>query len=76
MNGLDYERMAKRKTGWGGRREGAGRPTFFHEPVDRRVRLERSEAEAAENFASDRGISLSELIRRALRSYLNRQKRR
>ena len=64
------------KTTWGGRREGAGRPRVLKEPVDRWVRLEREDAEAAEELAKRRGISLSELIRRALRSYLGRQKRR
>ena len=67
--------MAQRKKGWGGRREGSGRPALFGDPVERRLLLERSEAEAAEDFARKRGISLSELIRRALRTYIKRQKR-
>ena len=62
------------KFGWGGRRENAGRPSMFDDPVDRRVRLERSEAETAERYARSREISLSELLRRALRTYM-RQKR-
>ena len=65
-----------RKTTWGGRREGAGRPQVLKDPVDRWVRLEREDAEAAEKLAKQRGISLSELIRRVLRSYLSRSKRR
>ena len=65
-----------KKTTWGGRREGAGRPRVLKEPVDRWVRLEQEDAEAAEKLAKQRGISLSELIRRVLRSYLGRQKRR
>ena len=68
--------MAQRKVGWGGRRKGAGRPSVFKDPVNRWVRLERADAEAVEKLARDRGVSLSELIRRALRSYLGRQKRR
>jgi predicted HicB family RNase H-like nuclease len=40
------------------------------------MRLEREDAEAAEKLAAERGISLSELMRRVLRSYLKRQKRR
>ena len=69
--------MAKSgKKTWGGRREGAGRPQVLKEPVDRWVRLEREDAEAAEKLAEKRGISLSELMRRALRSYLSREKRR
>ena len=65
-----------RKQTWGGRREGAGRPQVLKDPVDRWVRLEREDAEAAEKLAKQRGISLSELIRRVLRSYLSRSKRR
>lgn len=65
-----------RKGTWGGRRKGAGRPPVLGDPVDRWIRLERTDAEAAEELAANRGISLSELMRRALRSYLKRQKRR
>ena len=52
------------------------RPALFEYPVDRRVRLERSEAEAAERYARSRGVSLSEVIRRALRTYLKGRSRR
>ena len=65
-----------RKGTWGGRRKGAGRPAVLSDPVDCWIRLERTDAEAAEELAANRGISLSELMRRALRSYLKRQKRR
>ena len=66
----------KKKATWGGRREGAGRPARLVEPVDRWVRMERTDAEAAEQLAAKRGISLSELMRRALRMYVKRQKTR
>ena len=69
-------RMAvKKKASWGGPREGAGRPQVLDDPVDRWIRLERPDAEAAEELARKRGISFAALIRRALRMYLNRQKR-
>ena len=68
--------MAQKKSTWGGRREGAGRPAVLKNPVDRWVRLEQGDAEAAETLAAERGISLSEFMRRVLRSYLKRQKRR
>ncbi len=68
--------MARKKGTWGGRREGAGRPAVLKNPVDRWIRLEQEDAEAAENLAAERGISLSEFMRRVLRSYLKRQKRR
>ncbi len=68
--------LARKKGTWGGRREGAGRPAVLKDPVDRWVRLEQGDAEAADTLAAERGISLSELMRRALRSYLKRRKRR
>ncbi len=68
--------MARRKAGWGGRREGAGRPPRLDEPVTRWVKLERSDVESAEEIAKTRGISFAEIIRRALRGYLKRQQRR
>ncbi len=68
--------MARKKGTWGGRREGAGRPAVLKNPVDRWMRFEQEDAEAAEKLAAERGISLSEFMRRVLRSYLKRQKRR
>jgi len=46
------------------------------DPVDRWIRLEKADAEAGETIAAQRGVSFSELMRRALRSYLRRHKRR
>ena len=68
--------VARKKSTWGCRRKGAGRPAVLEEPVERWVRLERKDAEAAEKLAKEKRISLSELMRRALRSYVKRQKRR
>ena len=68
--------MAERKTGWGGRREGAGRRRLVADPVDVLVRLDRPDAEASKALAEARGISVPELIRRILRSYLRRINRR
>ncbi len=68
--------MAKRKAGWGGRREGAGRPPRLKEPVTRWVKLERSDVESAEKIAEERDISFAEIVRRALRAYLKRHRRR
>ena len=65
-----------RKGTWGGSRKGAGRPPTLKGPVDRWVRLEKEDVDEAEQVAAMRGISFSELIRRALRGYLKRQKRR
>ncbi len=76
---LDYIILpvAQRKKGtWGGPRKGAGRPRLIKDPVDRWVRLECKDAEKAEQLAARQGISLSELTRRALRSYVKRHRRR
>ena len=68
--------MAGRKAGWGGRRPGAGRRRVFADPVDFLVRLDREDAEASKAVAEARGISVPELIRQALRTYLRRINRR
>ena len=67
--------VARKKGAWGGRRKGAGRPAVLKKPVERWVRLERKDAEAAEKLAKEKRISFSELVRRALRSYVKRQRR-
>ena len=68
--------MAQKKGSWGGRREGAGRPAVFKDPVDRWFRIERRDAEAAEKYARAQGLSFSELMRKALRRYLGYLERR
>ena len=69
--------MAKKRSGPGGRREGAGRPRELNDPVQRWVQLERSDAKRAERRANAEGISFAELVRRAIRAYLRspREKR-
>ena len=69
--------MAKRrlKMGWGGPRPGAGRKPFLQDPIKRWIFMEREEAEEAEQFAERSGISFAELIRRALRTYIRRDRR-
>ena len=59
----------------GGRREGAGRPPVLADPVSRWVQFEREDLEAGERLAQARRISFAEFMRRALRTYLRRQKR-
>ncbi len=66
--------MARRKAEWGGRRTGAGRPAELVDPVRRWVLIERSDLEAALRLARKRGFSFSAIVRKALRSYLRRQK--
>ncbi len=68
--------MAQKKGSWGGRREGAGRPSVLKDPVDRWVRIERRDAEAAEKHARAQGLSFSALMRKALGRYLGYLERR
>ena len=68
--------MAGGKGAWGGLRKGAGRPAVLKDPVDCWIRLERRDAEAAKKLADSKQLSLSEVMRRALSSYLKRQKRK
>ena len=60
---------------WGGRRKGAGRPARLEDPVSRWVQIERHDLEAAEQLAKERGLSVAEIVRRALRAYLRRRER-
>ncbi len=49
---------------------------MLKDPVDCWIRLERRDAEAAKKLADSKQLSLSEVMRRALNSYLKRQKRK
>ncbi len=62
--------MARKKSGRGGRREGAGRPPVLTEPTQRWVNFERLDLERGERRARADGIPFAELVRRALRLYL------
>ncbi len=68
--------MARMKGTWGGRLEGAGPRAVLKDPVQIWMRLELKDARAAAKVATKRGLSLSALMRRLLRSYLKGQKRR
>ncbi len=59
----------------GGYRPGAGRPALFAESADLTVRFERSEFDALSEIASERAVSVAEVIREAARAYLARRKR-
>ena len=76
MDVIGSSGMGRReRRGWGGARKGAGRRALFKEPVTRWVKMERTEAEAVEKFAEERGISVAEAIRRAIRAYIQRRRR-
>ncbi len=67
--------MARRKSGRGGRREGAGRPPVLKEATQRWVNFERRDLERGERMARAEGISFAELVRGALRLYLRTDKK-
>ncbi len=49
---------------------------MLKDPVDCWIRLERRYAVAAKRLADSKQLSLSEVMRRSLSSYLKRQKKR
>ena len=59
----------------GGRREGAGRKPEFEDRVLRSISFERAEMRQVEAIAERRGVSFSEVVRRAVTAYLKRQRR-
>lgn len=68
--------VKKRKTAThGGARPGAGRPSLVKNPRSMRVNVEREDYEALQQIAEESDTTITELIRRAIRSFL-RQRRR
>lgn len=61
---------------WGGRRQGAGRKATLKEAVSFTGDLERADAEALEAIARERDVSVASLVRKAVRAFLKRQRRR
>ena len=68
--------MAVKKTqsGRGGARPGAGRPRVVSDPERIAVDLERADLDGLRVLAAKRGTSVADLIRRAVRRYLNLSK--
>jgi len=66
----------KAKGAWGGWRPGAGRKPIFGEHADRTIRFERAELEALDAIASEEGVSASDVVRRLVRAYIARQRRK
>jgi hypothetical protein len=66
--------MAQRKkSGWGGYRKGAGRKPSFRDPIDRLVRFEKADVKAAEALARKQETAFAEIVRVALRHFLEQQ---
>ena len=66
--------VARRKTGQrGGYRPGAGRKPEFRDRVLRSVSFERDELARLDAVAKHRGVTVSVLIRSAIRSYIRRR---
>ena len=64
--------MTRRRGGWGGRRRGAGRKPIVQDPVRLGIDHEREDVEALKALAKRRGLSVAEIVRRAVRAYLQR----
>ena len=67
---------AKKGSGRGGFRPGAGRPRIVQEPERIAVDLEKSELDALREIASRRKTSVADLIRRAVSQFLKRAQRK
>ncbi len=64
---------ARKKTRWGGTREGAGRPSEVEDPIRFTFDLERTEMEALRALSEARGVSVAKIVRRAVRAYVRRR---
>ena len=67
--------MPKRRTGWGGKRTGAGRGRIVQNPERIAVDLEKPDLDALRDLATDRKTSVADLVRRAVSQFLRRAKR-
>ena len=68
------EVAGRRKSRWGGKREGAGRPSEVGDPVRFTFDVERAEMDSMKAIAEERGVSVASLVRAAVRAYLRRQR--
>ena len=68
--------MAAKKRPWGGHRKGAGRPRLIEDRADRTIRFERADLEALEDLATDRRVTVADLVREAVRTLITRQRRK
>ncbi len=66
----------KKPAGWGGARQGAGRPRIYSDLVRRTIDFEAAQDRLLRDFADDRGISVAQVVRDAVRAHLRRQTKR
>jgi len=64
------------KAAWGGHREGAGRKPRLSDGVSFTGELERADVEVLREIAKERGVSVSTLVRAAVRAYVKRHGRK
>ncbi len=67
---------ARKKASWGGARPGAGRPPLGRKLHRRSIDFEEAEDRLLRKIATERGISVVQVIREAVTAYLKRQKTR
>jgi hypothetical protein len=74
----DNDSMAarKKKSSWGGRREGSGRKRDLRNPKSFTGELERADVDFLATIAEERGVSVASLVRAAVAAYVKRLKRR
>ena len=68
--------MTRRRGGWGGRRRGAGRKPIVKDPVRLGIDHEREDVEALRVLAKRRGLSVAEIVRKAVKAYLRGHRER
>jgi len=63
----------RKKSTWGGFREGAGRKAVLRDPHRYSLDFEGSQMEALEQIAAKRGVSVASVVREAVARYLTRR---
>ena len=65
----------RKKASWGGRRPGAGRQPVLEDAVHVSFDLEARDFRVLRAFAEEKGISVAEVLRTAVRGHLKRRRR-